>query len=39
MDELSVAGAVALLLAVALAASLLPAVRAARMSPGPILKS
>lgn len=39
MDELSVAAAVALLLAVALAASLLPAVRAARTNPGSILKS
>ncbi len=39
MDELSVAAAVVLLLAVALAASLFPAVRAARMNPAPVLKS
>jgi len=39
MDELSIAVAVVILLAVALAACLLPVVRAARMNPAPILKS
>jgi putative ABC transport system permease protein len=39
LDELSVAAAVALLLAVAFTAGLLPALRAAKIDPAPVLKS